>query len=344
MRIKFLELPEATRKNIFEQIAVKTSMKPFAVEKDWWVSRTLEIIFSMDVAHHLVFKGGTSLSKAWRLIERFSEDVDLAIDKEIFMAQDTVWSRSKLTKLRKEAGAYTTGRFFEDLQIEFAKRGFNNLDFKVIDAKDSDQDPRIIEIYYPHLTPIVSDYIKPRIQLELGCRSLKEPFSYQEFGSLVDEYYKDREFVEPFFKVPSVNPERTFLEKLFLLHEEFHKPKEKIRIDRLSRHLYDIYRLTKEGVAVKAIQDKSLYETIIKHRYTFSRISQIDYNLLSPKTIDPTPIQQVIDDWKEDYIAMQTEMIYEENSPTFEDLISNLDDLKKQLKSLKWDFELRFPR
>src|SRR5690625_1951289 len=207
-KIDFYTLPEEEKVEIFSVIAENMRMSPLAVEKDWWVSRTLQVVFDMDIATHLVFKGGTSLSKAWRLIERFSEDVDLAIDKEIFMAQDTVWSRSKLTKLRKEASAYTTGRFFKDLQIEFAKRGFDNLDFKVIDAKDSDQDPRIIEIYYPHLTPIVSDYIKPRIQLELGCRSLKEPFSYQEFGSLVDEYYKDREFVEPFFKVPSVNPER----------------------------------------------------------------------------------------------------------------------------------------
>lgn len=339
---QFYDLSAEEKREVFQSIATQTGMTTFAIEKDWWVSRTLEIVFSMEVAEHLVFKGGTSLSKAWKLIERFSEDVDLAIDKEIFMAEDTVWSRSKLTKLRKEAGAYSTGKFFEDLQKEFAERGFENLEFKVVDAKDSDQDPRIIEIYYPSITSAVSGYVKPRIQLEVGCRSLKEPFTYQEIGSLVDEFYKGGEFVAPFFRVPCVNPERTFLEKLFLLHEEFHKPKEKIRVDRLSRHLYDIYRLTKAGIATKAMEDKRLYETILKHRYTFSRISRIDYNLLNPKTIDPTPVQEVMDDWKKDYITMQAEMIYEENAPTFQDLISNLDDLKKQLKAVEWDFEISF--
>src|SRR5699024_7903506 len=142
--------------------------------------------------------------------------------------------------------------------------------------------------------------------------------------------------------VASVNPERTFLEKLFLLHEEFHKPKEKIRVDRLSRHLYDIYKLTKVGVAEKAIQDKSLYETIVANRHTFSRISQIDYNLLSPKTLDPTPIQEIIGDWKKDYRAMRNEMIYEENAPTFDELISNMENLKDLLQTVDWDFELNF--
>ena len=82
MKNKFLELPKETRINIFNRVADQLGITPFAAEKDWWVTRTLSIIFEMEnVAPHLVFKGGTSLSKAWNLIERFSEDVDLAIDR-----------------------------------------------------------------------------------------------------------------------------------------------------------------------------------------------------------------------------------------------------------------------
>src|SRR5690606_31524918 len=109
---------------------------------------------------------------------------------------------------------------------------------------------------------------------------------------------------EPFFEVPTVNPERTFLEKLFLLHEEFHRPPEKMRVDRLSRHLYDIYQLTKAQVAEKAIKDKALYETIVAHRYKFSRVGDVDYNLHNPKTIDPIPVADKIDEWKADYSRM----------------------------------------
>ena len=80
----FYKTDKAEKVAVFNAIATQKGMKPFAVEKDWWVSRTLEIIFQMEIAKHLVFKGGTSLSKAWNLINRFSEDIDLAIDKDFF--------------------------------------------------------------------------------------------------------------------------------------------------------------------------------------------------------------------------------------------------------------------
>lgn len=81
-RINFYTISDSEKEAIFNAVATEQGMTPFAVEKDWWVSRTLEIIFQMDIANHLVFKGGTSLSKAWKLIHRFSEDIDLAIDKQ----------------------------------------------------------------------------------------------------------------------------------------------------------------------------------------------------------------------------------------------------------------------
>jgi len=139
-----------------------------------------------------------------------------------------------------------------------------------------------------------------------------------------------------------VDAERTLLEKLFLLHEEFQRPGEKIRVNRLSRHLYDIYHLTKVGIAQNAISDKNLYETIVAHRYKFSRVGDVDYNMHNPKTLNPIPIAEIIDDWKADYSKMKDDMIYEEFKPSFEDLISNLEELKNRLKNLDWKFELSF--
>src|SRR3989339_99177 len=342
-KIDFYTIDKAEKEAIFNAIATEKGMTPFAVEKDWWVSRTLDIIFKMDTAKHLVFKGGTSLSKAWKLIRRFSEDIDLAIDKEFFEGFKGDISKSKITNLRKEAGAYTTGTFFEELQEEFRKKGFTNLEFIVEEAKDSDQDPRIIEIYYPNIISQPTEYVLPRVQIEISCRSLREPFSIQKIGSFVDEVYAGKEFSEPLFEVPTVNPERTFLEKLFLLHEEFHRPKEKMRVDRLSRHLYDMYHLTKAGVAERAINDKGLYETIVAHRYKFSRVGDVDYNLHNPKKLNPIPPADIINAWKADYAKMKDDMIYEENKPSFEDLINILNDLKTQLRVLDWVFELTFP-
>lgn len=342
-KIDFNTIDKDEKEAIFNAIATEKGMNPFAVEKDWWVCRTLEIIFQMPIAKHLVFKGGTSLSKAWRLINRFSEDIDLAIDREFFEGFKGDLSKSKITKLRKEAGAYTTGIFFEELQDEFLRKGFTGLGFKVIEAKDSDQDPRVLDIYYPNIMDVDSEYILPRVQLEISCRSLREPFTVKSFGSLVDEFYSGKEFVEPLFEVPTVDAERTFLEKVFLLHEEFHRPADKMRVDRLSRHLYDIYHLTKAGVAVRAISDKELYETIVSHRYKFSRVGEVNYNLHNPKTLNPIPPTAVIADWESDYMKMREDMIYDEVKPSFENLIDNLVDLRTKLQALDWPFELIFP-
>jgi len=343
-KINFITLSEKEKIEIFQAVATEQGMTPFAVEKDWWVSRTLEIIFQMDIAKHLVFKGGTSLSKAWKLIHRFSEDIDLAIDKEFFEGYAGNISKTKISKLRKEAGLYTTGKFFEELQDEFKKRGYKNIEFMVINTGDSDQDPRVIEIYYPNVIQATTEYIKPRVQIEVSCRSLREPFTVKSFGSLVDEMYEDLEFADPLFEVPTVNPERTFLEKLFLLHEEFNRPVEKIRVDRLSRHLYDIFQLSKSDIAEIAFRDKELYETIVAHRYKFSRVGEVDYNNHNPMSLNPIPIPTIIDEWKADYSKMMEDMIYEESKPSFEDLIANLNDLREKLQAVEWKFDLDFPR
>ncbi len=209
-KVDFYKIDKAEKEAIFNAIATEKGMSPFAVEKDWWVSRTLEIIFQMNIAKHLVFKGGTSLSKAWKQINRFSEDIDLAIDKEFFEGYKGDISKTQIGKLRRVAGIYTTGTFFEELQEAFSAKGFNELDFKVINSGESDQDPRIIEIYYPNVVTQPSEYILPRVQIENSCRSLREPFTTQTFGSLVDEFYAGKDFAETLFEVPTVNPNAPF--------------------------------------------------------------------------------------------------------------------------------------
>ena len=338
---KWLSVPDQTKRNAYTEIAVKTRMPLFAVEKDWWVVQTLSVIFEMDVARHLVFKGGTSLSKAWGLIERFSEDIDLAIDRSFFGFGEDLNKRQR-TDLRKAASKYASEEFFRELQFRFAEKGFEGLNFRIVEADDSDQDPRVIELYYPNLVPSPG-YIEPKIQIEIGCRSLREPFSVQTFGSLIDEHYSDKDFAQLPIKVPTVNPERTFLEKLFLLHEEFQRPQEKVRVDRLSRHLYDIVKLARTDFASKAITDKHLYETIVEHRQAYTRLGGVNYNLHQPQTINPIPTPKFFDAWKDDYQTMVEQMIYEENPPSFDEIISELTKLKNTINSLTWRFEKKFP-
>ncbi|MHA4741481.1 nucleotidyl transferase AbiEii/AbiGii toxin family protein [Dyadobacter sp. MSC1_007] len=337
-RSKFYGLKAEDKRAIFEDISNKTGMPAFAVEKDWWVTETLAIIFEMEIASHLVFKGGTSLSKAWKLIERFSEDIDLAIDRKYFGYEGELSKKHK-TALRKKAGEYTTGPFFEELQRKFTERGFK-VKFNVVEYPDSDQDPRIIEIYYPNVIK-APGYVHARVLVEIGCRSLREPFKDCTFGSLVDEEFTGREFAAPFINVPTVYAERTFLEKLFLLQEEFQRPADKVRVARLSRHLYDLHHLGRSE-AGKALNDQELYETIVSHRYVFSKMGGVDYNLHNPKTLNPSPPEEVVSAWAADYGRMLEEMIYEEKPPTFDDLLESIDGIKASLAELPWEYRLDF--
>lgn len=338
--VNWLSVSEQTKKNAYEQISEKTGMNAFAVEKDWWVVQALTCIFELEDSKYLVFKGGTSLSKAWGLIERFSEDVDLAIDRT-FLHFHGELSKKQITELRKKASKYTSGLFFEALKEKFNERGFEGLTFKLLDATDSDQDPRIIEIYYPNIIQ-KPEYLEARVQIEIGCRSLKEPFTVRPIASLIDTYYPEQEFALPSIQVPSINPERTFLEKIFLLHEEFQRPKEKMRFERLSRHLYDVVALTKTEFAEKALSNQELYETIVVHRHKFTRIGGVNYNLHQPKTINPIPIPEVIKEWKKDYNTMIQQMIYEENPLSFEEIIEALKQLKTKINALDWEFKKSF--
>ena len=101
--------------------------------------------------------------------------------------------------------------------------------------------------------------------------------------------------------------------------------------------------LTNAGIAEKAINDKELYETIVAHRYKFSRVGEVDYNLHNPKTVNPIPVNEKLEEWKSDYAKMKEDMIYEENKPSFEDLLRNLEKLRGQLQEVNWQFELEFP-
>ncbi len=337
---KWYQIPQSSKIKAYTDLSFDIKLPAYAIEKDWWVVQTLAIIFEMEIGKHLVFKGGTSLSKAWDLIERFSEDVDLAVDRSFLGFDGELTRKKEITKLRKESNKYITEVFFPELSTRFKEKGLAEVKLALVDAKDSDQDPRIIEIYYPNVIPSPG-YIQPRVQVEIGCRSLKEPFSVREFSSIVDETYSEAPFSQKRIQIPTVNPERTLLEKVFLLHEEFQRPFEKIRVDRLSRHLYDVYQLSKTKFADIALADQHLYETIVNHRYRFAKLGGVDYNLHQPQSINIIPIPEMIAAWENDYKTMQEQMIHGE-SPSFSEMIDQLKVFTEKIHAIPWTVDGKF--
>lgn len=247
--------------------------------------------------------------------------------------------KSHREKLRKTTGAYIDQAFFPELKNRFESKGFNNIRFELEPGPES---ARKIDLFYTYVIQSPA-YLQPRVKIEIGCRSLREPFTFQSIVSWVDESFPEAGFSHPAITIPTVNHERTFVEKIFLLHEEFQRPHENMRVERLSRHLYDIVKLSKTGFAVKALSDPILYATIVEHRYKFTRIGGVNYIYHQPQTINPIPFPSVIDATKADYNTMREQMIFEQNPPTFDQVIRDLAELKNKINALPWQFQTRFP-
>lgn len=327
----WLQLSDATKQNIYTETGRRIGLPGIAVEKDWWVVHTLALIFSMECAPALIFKGGTSLSKGWNLIQRFSEDIDLAIDREYLgFAGDL--NRQQIKKLRKASYAFMTTTFITELAEHFAAAGFKDVNIRYIDTGQSDQDPIIIEIYYPKLTE-KENYLRPGVLVEVGCRSLREPMTQRTFSTLVAENFNDRPFADRPITIPIVNPERTFLEKIFLLHEEFQKAPERIRVDRLSRHLYDIEKLSQSKFSEIALSDAHLYRTIVDHRKMFTALAEVDYRNHSPDKLVFVPPPDLLPAWEADYKQMQENMIFGAVS-SFKELIETLTILQIRINKI----------
>jgi len=332
---EWLKLTDQTRRNIFEETAAAIGLPAAAVEKDWWVVRTLQLVFDTSIAQHTVFKGGTSLSKAWGLIDRFSEDIDLALDRRFLGIEkpDNEMNGSQVSKLRKLSAKFIAEKYFPELTEKFNATGLK-VNIKLGEVKTDDQDPLIIEIYFPTLTDRIP-YLEPRVLIEVGSRSLIEPFDERSFNSFVGEKYQGREFVDGNIIIPSVNPQRTFLEKVFLLHEEFQLPTDKIRVARKSRHLYDLEKLMDTDFAHEALKNKDLYNVIVEHRRKLTPLRGINYANHTPDKINPVPPAAIIGAWEVDYKLMQQNMLFNP-SLSFETLIARINILKERVNAINY--------
>lgn len=175
---EWFNLSAEDRRVIINQVSAKTGFLTVAVEKDLWVMIALKATFSTGIAPHLVFKGGTSLSKAWGVIERFSEDIDLAIDRSFF-GFDGELTRTQVKNLRKASCRYVDQKFPKLLEEGLLKMGVNEFELNVTEFEESDTDPLALELKYNSLVEPQA-YLQPRILIEISSRSLIEPFENRE--------------------------------------------------------------------------------------------------------------------------------------------------------------------
>jgi hypothetical protein len=324
----FLELPSERRGLAFQQVDEAMGLQAFSVEKDFWVCWTLQELFSMaEIGSHLTFKGGTSLSKAWKMIERFSEDIDLIVDKEALGfggedAPDNSPSR-KQRKVRLEALMDSCREWVQGtLQPALAERiaaalGTNGWKLEV----DPDmRDGQCLLFHYPSVLPSsAAGYVPPQVKIELGARSDDWPHSVKSIQPYVIEHFP---FLDPArgFSVRVLAAERTFWEKACLLHEETFRPSDKPRKLRMARHYYDLWCLIRAGVGQRALANSALFQRVAEHREIFFRYSWVDYTTHKPGTFRILPHPDHLANWRADYEAMLGPMFFGE-IPDFDEIL-----------------------
>lgn len=326
------------RLDVLKITSAKTHLPQLAVEKDWWVTMVLKALSATRHFNLMSFKGGTSLSKGWNLINRFSEDIDIALRRDgRFSISST--SGNQLTKVRRSARHYIVREL--PGEITDALNNLDIVDFSVepeLTITDTDGNtselratthPSTIFVHYKSILPEESEYIEPKVKIEISCLSMDEPVEDKTLRSFVADVLKEEEDIEVSF--PTVVPTRTFLEKIFLLHEEFQK--ESPRSRRMSRHLYDIEKIMDTDFG-KSIEDKDLYNSIVTHRSIFNKIEGIDYESHNPSTLSFIPPKAIIKDWGKDYQSMKNNFIYDDKSISFEKLIERMNELTARIRKL----------
>ena len=309
--IDFVKYTPQQRIKALQLVAIKRGLPEVVIEKDWWVSNLLNIIFAMPAECKIIFKGGTSLSKAWKLIDRFSEDIDISVDPAYFGASETP-TKKQIKHLRKRSSLFVAEQFAEMLKQGLGKAGLSDLCRMEVQPNGEGDgtypEPRKISIHYNSLCENKVSYIRPTVLLEIGARAMIEPTETFVCKSMLAEdlNLQDIECTA----ITTAAPQKTFIEKAFLLHELFSIPREHLSANRRSRHLYDLERMMDKDFAIAAVKDDGLCAAIQHHRSVFTAVLGVDYSVDFRKNIILIPPDSIIKDWENDYKTMCTSMIY----------------------------------
>jgi hypothetical protein len=332
---KLYLLPQDER-GVFFRAAADDANIPFEIiEKDYWVVWTLDRLFSLpDLTAHLTFKGGTSLSKVYGVIDRFSEDVDLSIEKEFFgygkdNSPETAPSRKKqkaiLEKLAADCVQYVQGQLLKDLRTSIAKE-LGTTDGWKVELDSTDPDARSLSFEYPSITQ-PGGYIRPFVKVEMGARSEHWPVSNQKLRSYASETLKEK-IHDDQVTVRVLNAERTFWEKATILHRLAHLPISKAVPARMSRHFYDFVQLLNSAIKDSALKDISLLERVANHNNIYFPATWANYASARQGTLKLAPTTHALEGLERDYEQMEA-MFYRTQRPEWSQILKTIEEFER---------------
>lgn len=256
----------------------------------------------------------------------------MAVDRSLFDFEGDL-TKKQIKKLRKASSLFVKDEFTPALELALEKYGLNNLcsvDPEPNGEGDSTYpEPRKIFVSYKSVWPDPLAYLSPIVMLEIGARSLLEPHENTHIRRMVESLFPTIQTTIVDSEVATALASKTFLEKVFLLHELFSVEGHGEIADRKSRHLYDLSRMMDKDFALSAIDDDALWESIRHHREIFTSVSGMDYTPDIRKRLVLVPRENIITAWESDYKSMCTSMIYGEK-PSFNQLIERMRELESR--------------
>lgn len=324
-----VNLPKNELSIIIEKTSEAKNLSPAIIEKDLWVCTILDYLFTKSPwKDNLAFKGGTSLSKAFNLIERFSEDIDLILDWRVigYETKEPLAERSntKQDKINKEFDAKTE-EFLKTTFIPKLKEDLANLINR--DLNIGYEDEAIIVGYG---NDYLDESVLRAIRLEIGAKAAWTPTETAKIKPYITEVYPEQ-FGDASVSVRTTTPERTFWEKATILHHEANRPDDLPVPPRFSRHYYDIYRMARLGILDRALGQSDLLEQVADFKVKFYPRKWARYDLARIGTLKLVPSDVHKEALRRDYAKMAS-MIYGER-PDFDELMASIAEIEKRINT-----------
>ncbi len=336
-------LSNSERAELFRETAARKGISaPGLIEKDFWVCWTLKHQFALQPGNPgLLFKGGTSLSKAFGLIERFSEDIDISLNRQDLgfegerdpkNAASNKAAERLLTELQESCARHVVTKLIPALKGSFSQI-IGESDEWLLETDAADD--QTVNFTFP-TSPATGDYgsfgyINPIVRLEFGARSDHWPSANYRITPYVAEEFPFV-FTEPSCQVTTLEAERTFWEKATILHAEYHRPRAKASAGRLSRHYYDLAMLARSPIRETALQQLELLEAVARHKERFFRAGWANYPDARPGSLHLVPHSVLARALRSDYAKME-EMIFRE-APTFDEITDELASLENAINAM----------
>jgi len=327
----FIELSPDEQNELILRTAAELKISPILIEKDFWVSWLLNKIFSLQIAKDITFKGGTSLSKCYSIISRFSEDIDLTIDRNLFLedTNETVLSGKGFQRLIKETDLEGSVFVNDIFKPKLEESIGSTLKGKSWSLTRDEYEHKNLRFFYPSTQKQAeNDYVRQSILIEFGVRGDITPSEDNYVSSYIEQSFSELLSREQ-APIRTLSPIRTFWEKITLIHSENNRPNDKALGDRLSRHYYDTYQLIHEGISKKALQDMSLLHDVIRHKRKYFKSAWATYETAVPPTLSVYPNDNLKQKLQEDYKQMSG-MLFGD-PPSFDEILESLKKFQNDL-------------